>query len=817
MSLGVAIVLVVLSWYSAKNQGLEDDDRSMGLYFSWRYIPTIIAVLFTQALVIIAEDVKRTEAFARMALPMPPTAKHTLFYIPRVWWKTLYGGFSRKRSGGHRSWILAFSSLAAGFSLLLISTFASSVFVAKEVLFRNGVELQRYTPESNGTIPLEPHRDMYFHTISGFLYNASSSIWVSDSYVILPIRTHTGGQVLHNGLWQAETKILQLESTCVLMNITEKVVRNISYSYDTHDICQDGPCIVKSKGFTIRSGDGCEIQMQSPIADIITPFGNGGRLSADDYRADDLTLSGGIFWTNLSSSYISWSDLIREHGSVPPIDSSGQLALDQWSRTFIYNTSDACHGRDLLLVTPPWFSNIEEDSQAAYWDNFTATAQLCTPKYYEATLPVTVTVSGSATQASFDVSQFALRRTPAPPALLDLGSLNDLSFRGSWNQYMTLSGQFTEIQGFDGLARLLATPFSLSVDNMLVNHTLSSEANRLRSRFFGELIISSVIEADVPVLETIGGQVTLTAQRILIVTQIAITLAVLLLLATTYLLAMAWNATRARRPLLLRGDPATIAGAISLVATTSSLVTELRALQSSKRSKAQSLLGVHTYALRDGNITSEADTKIVEPAVSSAKAHGKMLNLFKRNSLKKDSHDDWRPSMLHKKWLALLLVVLIGIAIALLVLRNYAKEGRLYRSAFVYQVDLGRFNTSFSPHAIIASLVAVLIGLCWDGIDNPMRTLQPYLSMSRRASEARRGLKLSYQSSYWAGAAVQAALRRHWILCLIAVGTTLSQIRMLLSPLLSSWLTKQLSSPWQPYLSGRLLYERRLRKAWMYI
>jgi hypothetical protein len=52
-------------------------------------MPTLIAVLFTPALVIIAEDVKRTEAFARLSQIEPLTAKHTLFYIPKVWWNNV--------------------------------------------------------------------------------------------------------------------------------------------------------------------------------------------------------------------------------------------------------------------------------------------------------------------------------------------------------------------------------------------------------------------------------------------------------------------------------------------------------------------------------------------------------------------------------------------------------------------------------------------------------------------------------------------------------------------------------------------------------
>jgi hypothetical protein len=133
--------------------------------------------------------------------------------------------------------------------------------------------------------------------------------------------------------------------------------------------------------------------------------------------------------------------------------------------------------------------------------------------------------------------------------------------------------------------------------------------------------------------------------------------------------------------------------------------------------------------------------------------------------------------MLHKRWLATFLVGLGAIATCILVLRKFAREHRLYRTAFVYQVNLGLFNTSFSPHSVVAALVAVILGLCWDGIDKPMRTLQPYLSMSRKPTEALRGAALSYQSCYWAWAAVKAASRGHYVLCLVTMGTTLSQIR----------------------------------------
>lgn len=132
--------------------------------------------------------------------------------------------------------------------------------------------------------------------------------------------------------------------------------------------------------------------------------------------------------------------------------------------------------------------------------------------------------------------------------------------------------------------------------------------------------------------------------------------------------------------------------------------------------------------------------------------------------------------MLKKRFLAGYLSGLALVAVALLVLQKFASQGRLTRSFFVSEVDWKLFHTSISPASIITTLVAVFISLTWDGIDKPMRTLQPYLAMSKRPSHISQGVNLSYQSVYWAWAATKAAFQKHWILVLITTGTTLCQI-----------------------------------------
>ncbi|KAF2624592.1 hypothetical protein BU25DRAFT_493566 [Macroventuria anomochaeta] len=781
-ALVLAIVLAALSAYSTHHYGLRTDDGSVGVYIARRYVPTIIAVLFTLAITMIAEDVKRTEAFARLASPKPITADHTLFYIPKVWWKSVFHGLSLKRSGGHRSWLLSLSSLAAGISVLVISTFSSSVFVTREVMLRTNTQLQKYMPQQNGSIVLLPRRDTYTRTISGFLYNASTSLWVSDSHVVLPFTTPSTGttpSVLQDGMWQAKTKVLRLESTCTSMTLTDKTDINITFSSAGSTGC-NGTCSMQSRGLKLRSEDGCEIQLQTPIAPSVENS-DGYVISnpIDGYFTDILALQGGMMWTNLSSSYVSWQSLVKEHGQDPPIDSSGGAVLDQWRRTFIYGFSDQCQSRDLLFVSPPWFPERIVGKplswQEEYWANFTARAELCTPKYTAADIPVTAVIGGASPRVFFDDKEFERHGKPVPNGLLDFGRLNDLAFGTAWLRYFPAPAGDSDVEGFEGVSMLLAKTFSLKMANLLSNSTLSSEASRLRARFFGELISSSVLEADVPAVDDVAGESLKSESRIVVIPGVAIALAVLLFLAACYSLAMLWYASNQRRPLNLNSDPAALAGVIPLTNLASPLAADLRTWMDHDRTDIQMKIGHQVYSLQGGPIREQdlgAEDRLRRTITASAKGPSW---LHKRRS-KGSSRPEWRPAMLHKTWLFVLLFGFVAIATAMLVLRKFADEETLFQTAFVQQVNLSLFHVSFSPHSIIATLVAVTVGLCWDSIDKSMRTLQPYLAISREPSEPSRGISITYESSYWIWAAVKSARSKHWILCLITIGTTLSQI-----------------------------------------
>lgn len=706
----------------------------------------------------IAEDVKRTEAFARMSQADPPTAKHTLFYISQVWWKNIS---PQRNSGGYRSWTLALSSLAAGVSLLVVSSFSSSVLFARDVSYSNPVQMHRYIPGPNGTIALVPRRDTYFRTINSHLYNVSTSTWVSDSHVILPIvpmPQAPGTETLDTSIWEAETTILQMENECVPMDLVQKTGFMLNYTStgNQRTCAQNNTCSERSIGLELRSSDGCSVQVHSQIdSNDITSHGT----------SNAMVKYGGIYWTNMSSSFVSMRDLIYDRGNRPLTNLAEERTI---TRVYIYHLSDECRGRDLLLATPKW-----------NWKDFTVRAELCTPNIYEASMPVRLEVSGNISKASFDASEFTRRRKSPAKTLFDLGRLDNLTFREAWYKYAIKPAgniEETKMYGFEGVETFLAQHYDMDINAILRNTTIGAEASRFRSRFFGELVLSSILQADAPALESITGQLVQEDRRIMVVTEVVITLVVLFLLVLCYVLYLYWQTAWSRRVLHLSVDPATIVGTASVLDLSSTLAKDLRNLPGESSIEAKRSLETRVYTMQEAAITELISAQVRR----EGKSHYKFDAITKPWKRQKPVHHterrDWRPSMLKKKWLAVFLAFLITLAVLLLVLRKYALEERLNRTAFIYQINLGLFHTTLFPQSIIATFVAVTVGLFWDSIDKPLRKLQPYLSMTRESSAIAQGASLSYQTSYWIWAAIKAARRKHWILCLVTFGTTLTQI-----------------------------------------
>jgi len=182
--------------------------------------------------------------------------------------------------------------------------------------------------------------------------------------------------------------------------------------------------------------------------------------------------------------------------------------------------------------------------------------------------------------------------------------------------------------------------------------------------------------------------------------------------------------------------------------------------------------------------------------------------------MNRPSNSTWVPIELKCRTLFGLLLFLVILIITTMILYRLANQSSLHQSLFTYHANwhfLGHLG-SFTPFSIIPTLIAVALSLWWEDIDRSLRSLQPFVSMSKALTTSHKGIGLSYQSSYWLYAFAKSALNRHWLLALTTLGTFLSQtcmISLFLYPVknltqhfeLSTNYHEQLLSPYQHSLS----------------
>jgi hypothetical protein len=260
---------------------------------------------------------------------------------------------------------------------------------------------------------------------------------------------------------------------------------------------------------------------------------------------------------------------------------------------------------------------------------------------------------------NFNQTAFETHRQVVPDGTFDLERLEGLFFLGNKPEALSNSKYREPQPDSEGMIELLEASYSFNATSMFEDTALAAKSVAIRQRFFGELLYSSLINQDSPVIENIVGQQTSIEQRIVVVTPVAITIAVLLVCMSIFMGYMVWATSVRRRPLNLLTDPGAVAGVASFVCDNRS-VTKL-----------------------SGNT----------PCASRCSP----------------TSDDWRPAALRTRSLIALLCGMASIAVALLVLYVFSDKHQLYRSAFVYQMDVGIFEARVSPVGILATLSAVCV------------------------------------------------------------------------------------------------------------
>ncbi|KAH7119731.1 hypothetical protein B0J11DRAFT_68808 [Dendryphion nanum] len=771
-SLGIATAL--LTWYSQKNFGLGKDDGSSGMLFGWRFTPTLIAVLYTQTVVILFEDIKRTEPFARLARPPTggATAAGTLLYSPQAWWNILIDATVRRKKIGKTTWSLLCVTVVYIMALLAISPLSSAFLTSEEISVPRTVPFNRLVPRANAQLPLNSTRETYLRTTSSLMQNISTSTWSSDTSLTLPFwplmeDSQFGPTLASNySSWSADTTVMRSGLTCQNMSVTTDMANNVFWSgYDIPNRnLRNGTTSMLS--FNMRSDNGCQYNLTM-------------------HPTVDIAYWGSITWTNASTfpqpvgvGMAFWNTSPNPRQVGPVYILSNTTSTNPYSRLI---TSKECDNMELIIVNTPWTKRVSDfdptrndpvfpNTTYEKSPDFRIRAVLCEPQY-------------TMTRKSFSASTGPDSKLSDPPGiLLDLQSIpnslfnrtafGSLMFHSRWKEFfagrskdpLTLASEFERrfnTPWLHGPGAILGALSDFDIETMIEDSQLADKIARIKGRYFAEVLRDAMVTPSTMSNEEIQGIVSTMAERVIVITEVGIALSVLFLVSFFLLVLILWSSRSSQRPLNLASDPASTVGMSILLDPRQARSSTLRSMHKASKSDLYTVLKRENYSTFGSVLRSETSRG---PVPTNTKPRAKR---------------DWKPAFIHLRALIALGLFLLLVLVAVLVLNAFSAEDRLSQLAFIYEADVSRLGLSFktfAPISIAPAFISVIIGLWWDQLDMSFRILQPYISMSRSPTPINSGAGLTYRSKTWIGAAIKAARHQHWVLFSITLGSTLCQV-----------------------------------------
>ncbi|CAI6337537.1 unnamed protein product [Periconia digitata] len=775
-SLSLSIILASLTWYSSTNFGIGKDDGSSSILFGWRFTPTLIAVLYTQSIAILFEDLKRTEPFARLAKPPPEgaSAYGTVLQTPKAWWAILADLTFRRKRLGMSSWALACSAIIYTIALLTISPLSSALLTSQEIRVPRNIEFTGLTPALGKQFSMNATRDVYFRTIAALTRNISTSAWISDTSLTLPFWPSSEqlqmGSTLSSayGSWKAETTNLEFDFSCQEMTLERAELRNqfwVGYEYKT-----------KLNGTT-------------PMVSYVLTTPDKCKYELDVHPAIEIAYDGGVIWANTTSYPIAGGLINLEMAII-----NANVSFE--SPYVRLKSSNECQNREIIIASTPWTSPVNRSVNEPFMPNDT---YVQSPDFRMRALLCESGLISTNRTTNIDMYPGSLSRVyrdsvndtngGLTPGFVDYAKFQNLSLmHHEWEQYVDNSvvynaaklddmpfpvdGDFSEWgtqkqlpqrPAFLGMGMLLGPSAKWNLSTIIEDSELMQKATKVKGRFLMEILRNSLTDSQLMQTRTTSGETVVVETRVLVLKEIGIALSVLFALSFGLLIVVLWSSRLCRRPLNLPTDPGSTVGMSLLLNPRLTSMSTIRKLHGTPKEGIVSALDSHKYMTAGSTLYESSNTNASNSIIAT----------------KKSKQVDWRPRVLHLKYLFALGLFLALVVTALLILITLSSRFQLYQKAFVYEKDLSEYGLSisaFAPISIAPTLISILISLWWDQVDMTFRHLQPYISMSRESVPISSSSGLSYRSKTWFGTTIKAVRHRHWALLFISIGSILSQV-----------------------------------------
>jgi len=557
IALALGLIVIFLLVYSAVHDGLGPDDGSSAILFAWRFLPTLMTVLYAILTTMMFNDARRTEPFAQMSHVLGASSASSILKEPGQWWSLLGHSLKRHENHGTFNYYLLAIVLVNVISSLLINTLSSALLQSQPVGLISKVSFTRYETTEDHPISMAANDLVYFRTIGNILQNLTTSAWLTDKYAVVPFSPSSATVSLGTALtgkaqqWQSNTTVLSLELNCEKMNIhTSYWSKNFTGDDTTRDF----------HSLLLTDTHGCEAGING-YNQYLTEYGGG-----------------------------SW--FVPPNFTVPIWDPS-DTETGLWYH--FYNSTQQCDSRQIILSTNDSWQGELVDTWSS---SFKAEAWSCQTTYYAADIPVTASTASNGTILQIDDEAFSAGKSPLQNAILDQSRFEAAFLDKNWTS-MIYTPNYSDQENFGGASAILGALYDFNPASMIGTDTVVENARRIKQRFLGEMILATVANNN---LISQSGQVTDTQRRIVVNLPVAISVAVLFIISAALIALVLLLSTA--RPLNLYHDPASVAAVVELIDGNTVIRDSSKILNPDKTGGIYEALEHTQHFLADGSLSS---------------------------------------------------------------------------------------------------------------------------------------------------------------------------------------------------------------------
>jgi hypothetical protein len=573
-SLVLTIVLAVLCWFSHKNNGLGTDDGSDWIVLCWRYIPTFVAIIYTQLVAMMYYDIKLTQPFARMADSQGANAKDSILHSPRTWWLTLAEGFSKSKNGGSINILLISSSIVYALSMFVISPLSSSLLLSYNLVIEDDAGL-RTAPLDGLPLAQQASPETINRAFGSLFYNLSTAPWVNDQYTIAPFGSafqepqafFEKNPFGKSGNWTADTAVFSVDYGCHSMKV-ETSLADLPFS---------------ATSFGYRTPTTSNSTSGKPILSNITPGSflvNGTSRMQTTILTDDngcryqIDQSPTVLRSRLSS--VCWEAGVHSLfeiglGQIDATDNSSALVsipgagnrtysikaqLGPESPSLRFNHSEQCQNKDIIFVTTPLRGGRGDTAV-----NTTQEAWVCSPSFYVAKVPVTLSTQDGISRGVMNETAYLSRRASVPPFILNTSVAHEAFLQSDWSSFADQSPTWASKAALPLLAS-----FNFTLNQTSGFSGFPDVAQNVYRHFFSQYIHSALLDAYSDRATAAEGKQSVVRKRVVVLQGVGISLAILLFINSLLFVIVAWRSMSRVRHLNLTSNTAKLTGVAGLMA-----------------------------------------------------------------------------------------------------------------------------------------------------------------------------------------------------------------------------------------------------------